>query len=229
MAVTQIEFLEKRTLLAGTISGIVFDDLNGNGVRETGEPGLAGQLIYLDQNFNGVQDKGEPNTFTDATGAYSFTDLPNGIVRVMHTVPTARRLTAPAAVFHDVAIAFDTNATNRNFGNTDTAIIRGSVFRDLNNNARRDLGEPGLPGWTVFLDKNNNGVLDPNEKVRVTNAAGDYRFAGLTPGTYYVRVVQQTSFVRTLPLSNRWTITLTNAQSVSNRHFGQLEPGGDRP
>ena len=45
----------------GTISGIVFDDLNGNGVRESGEPGLANQRVYIDANFSNSFDKNEPS------------------------------------------------------------------------------------------------------------------------------------------------------------------------
>ncbi|HLA86189.1 MAG TPA: proprotein convertase P-domain-containing protein, partial [Thermoguttaceae bacterium] len=38
--------------------------------------------------------------------------------------------------------------------------IQGSVFNDANANGRKDAGEAGLAGQTVFLDANHNGVLD---------------------------------------------------------------------
>ncbi|MFM7162021.1 MAG: hypothetical protein ACKO3P_16840, partial [Planctomycetaceae bacterium] len=37
---------------SGQISGIKFNDLSGDGVREPGEPGLQGFTIYLDLNNN---------------------------------------------------------------------------------------------------------------------------------------------------------------------------------
>ena len=40
----------------GTISGTKYDDLNGNGFRDPGEPGLAGWTIFVDENENGVFD-----------------------------------------------------------------------------------------------------------------------------------------------------------------------------
>ena len=52
------EVLEDRRLLAATISGVKFDDLNANGVLDAGEPGLADQLIYVDLNNNGQFDPG---------------------------------------------------------------------------------------------------------------------------------------------------------------------------
>lgn len=222
MSRSTVEPLERRMLFAGTISGIFFDDLNGNGVREAGEPGLKNQTVFADLNFNGRLDASEPRVVTGNDGSYTFSNAPNGIFRVMSVVPNGRRLTAPASVFYDVVIAGNTVASNRNFGNTTTAVIRGTVFFDFNRNTLRDVNEPGLAGWTVYIDKNNNGKFDPGEKSRVTNSRGDYRFAGLTPGTYRIRIVQQNGFVRTNPLSGLWVIRgLKDAQSVSARNFGQ--------
>jgi uncharacterized protein (DUF2141 family) len=224
-----IESLECRRLLAGTISGRVFDDLNGNGVREANEPGLAGQIIFIDLNFNGVMTNNEPRVSSSSTGSFTFTNRPNGIQRLRYNIVTGRRLTAPAAIFYDVAVANNTTS-GRNFGSTATSVIVGSVFNDLNGNRFRDAGEPGLAGWTVFLDKDNDGVLDTNEKQRVTNSAGNYRFAGLTPGNYTLRIVQQAGWTRTAPLlSGRFTQLVGIAQSFSNRNFGQRDAGGQRP
>src|SRR5260370_32803760 len=58
-----------------TISGQKFEDLNGNGVKQPGEPGLAGFTIFLDMNGNNMLDQGEPSTVTDANGNFSFTGL----------------------------------------------------------------------------------------------------------------------------------------------------------
>lgn len=38
--------------------------------------------------------------------------------------------------------------------------ISGNVFRDDDGNGVRNGSEPGLAGWTVYRDTNNNGVLD---------------------------------------------------------------------
>lgn len=52
---------------APTISGYKFDDLNGNGHWDPGEPGLAGWTIELIQNGSVIA-----TTVTDASGYYSF-------------------------------------------------------------------------------------------------------------------------------------------------------------
>ena len=216
----RVESLERRAMLDANINGTVFDDRNGDGVRNAGEPGLADQLVFIDVNFDGVRNAGEPSVLTNATGAYTFVNRPTGINRVRYELTTGRRLTAPAQIFYDVAVVF-TTINNRNFASTTTGVIRGTVFEDTNGNGRCDGIERGLSGWTVFIDKDSDGKLDAGEKVRVTNSAGDYRFAGLTPGTYVVRIVQQSGFTRTNPLNGLFRVTLAAAQGVSNRNFAQ--------
>ncbi len=215
-----VEPLERRALLAANINGTVFDDVNANGIRDAGEAGLANQRVFIDLNFDGRFTNNEPSVLTNSSGGYTFVRRPAGIQRVSYVLPTGRRQTAPANLFHDVSVAF-TTINGRNFASTNSAIIRGTVFEDRNGNARRDSNERGLGGWTVFLDKDNDGRFDRNEKSRLTTSAGAYRFAGLTPGKYVVRVVQRPGFTRTFPSAGVFRITLVASQSISNRNFGQ--------
>jgi len=50
--------------------------------------------------------------------------------------------------------------------------IRGMKFEDRDGDAVRDLNEPGLPGWVIFLDNNNNGVRDGGIETNTRNAGG---------------------------------------------------------
>jgi hypothetical protein len=52
----------------------------------------------------------------------------------------------------------------------------GTVFNDTNANGKFDAGETPLAGWTVWLDLNHDGVLDPGDPVTTTDAAGHYAF-----------------------------------------------------
>ena len=84
-------------------AGTKFEDLNANGVKEAGEPGLAGWTIkiYADANGNGTledADDGSANsTFTtfrvdqttDSSGNYAFPSLPNGNYIVCETAQPA--------------------------------------------------------------------------------------------------------------------------------------------
>ncbi|NUQ61376.1 MAG: S8 family serine peptidase [Pirellulales bacterium] len=77
--------------------------------------------------------------------------------------------------------------------------IRGQKFEDLDRNRRKDDGEAGLAGWTIFIDGNNNGLLDDGESSTVTDAAGNYTFTDLQPGTYTIGEVIQVGWEQTSP------------------------------
>src|SRR5439155_336187 len=61
---------------SGTVSGTKFNDLNGNGQFDGGEPGLSGWTVYADLNNNGALDGGEPSAVTGAGGTYTLTLAP---------------------------------------------------------------------------------------------------------------------------------------------------------
>lgn len=80
--------------------------------------------------------------------------------------------------------------------------IYGTKFNDLNANGVQDPNEPGLPGWTIFLDENQNAVLDPGERSTVTDADGNYAFVGLELNeTYVVSEVPQSRWQQSTPTS----------------------------
>lgn len=59
--------------------------------------------------------------------------------------------------------------------------------------------EPGLPGWTVYLDQNENGVRDAGERYTVTAEDGSYGFTGLPTGHYAVREQLEPGWRQTYP------------------------------
>lgn len=76
-----------------TISGTVYNDLDGIGVLTNSDPPLAGVTVYLDANNNGTLDPGETRTTTDAEGDFSFTVTP-GSYTVRAVAPPGFRLTS---------------------------------------------------------------------------------------------------------------------------------------
>jgi hypothetical protein len=81
---------------AGSIRGMKYNDLNGNGQKDPGEPGLADWTIFLDSNDNGRLDEGEPQKTTDANGNYAFTNMEAGVYRIHEINQTGWRQTDPA-------------------------------------------------------------------------------------------------------------------------------------
>lgn len=56
----------------GTISGVVWHDRTGDGLREGSDPGVAGTVVFLDLDRTGIRDPGDPFTITDHEGRYAF-------------------------------------------------------------------------------------------------------------------------------------------------------------
>ena len=71
--------------------------------------------------------------------------------------------------------------------------LRGAKWRDLDGDGVRGIGEPGLPGWTIFLDADGDGVLGAGEDSVLTDAAGDYVFS-VPAGAYTVAEQLQAYF-----------------------------------
>lgn len=59
----------------GSISGLLYHDLNENGTPDNDEPLLEKWVVYSDLNRNGQLDAGEPSTRTNAMGEYALDDL----------------------------------------------------------------------------------------------------------------------------------------------------------
>ncbi|MGB7345046.1 MAG: SdrD B-like domain-containing protein [Pirellulaceae bacterium] len=105
----RMEQLEMRRVLAAPtdlaeISGVIFDDANGNGSLNVGEAGIVGATVelYRDSNGSGAFESGTdsqvfPNQTTDSNGRYTFSSLTadNYFVRQpAQTTPGGRNLQA---------------------------------------------------------------------------------------------------------------------------------------
>jgi len=201
-----------------TLSGQVFQDTNGNGLKDGGDAGLSGWTVFLDANGNGTLDAGESSAVTDANGNYSFTNLSAGTYRVREVLKSGwTQTTANPA---DLTLGSSGTASGVNVGDFQNISISGQVFQDTNGNAVPDAGEPVLSGWTVYLDANGNGALDPGEASTTTDAGGSYSFTNVGPGTYTVREVLPAGWTQTTPSP---TITAQSGTNVSNVTFGDFQ------
>jgi choice-of-anchor C domain-containing protein len=78
-----------------------------------------------------------------------------------------------------------------------------------------------LDGWTIYLDQNQNGFQDVGERSTLTDAKGDYIFAGLSAGNYFVREVSRRGWTQTFPGSNA-----TGTELILNGSFERgVDPG----
>jgi len=169
-----------------TIQGFVWND-NGsgaslaNGLREAGEPGLAGAEVSLSTGLSQI---------TGLDGAFLLYAPPGETITITEKNPTG--YTSTNAIPGSGASKWDNNtlvlapqaeetvSSGHLFGDVQTtsvAVLQGKVFDDLNENGMPDAGEPGLPDVLLTLEINLN-----NNIAVYTDANGQYQFA-VAPGT----------------------------------------------
>ncbi|TRU20071.1 MAG: serine protease, partial [Microcystis aeruginosa Ma_SC_T_19800800_S464] len=78
-----------------SITGQTWNDVNGDGVKQSTEIGLSVWTVYLDTNNNGQLDTGETSTQTDINGNYTFNDLRPGTYTVAQIVRDGWQQTYP--------------------------------------------------------------------------------------------------------------------------------------
>jgi uncharacterized protein (DUF2141 family) len=79
----------------GAISGTVFRDTNGDGIRDADDEGLAGLTAYIDANRDNLRAAAEQVAATSSAGAYTFTDLAPGVYTVRVVLPQNERQSTP--------------------------------------------------------------------------------------------------------------------------------------
>jgi uncharacterized protein (DUF2141 family) len=211
----------------GSISGTVYNDTNGNGHFDTGEVGISGRTVYIDLDNDNTLDTNEVRVTTNSSGLYTLSNLAAGTYKVREVFVSGWTQTFPTNNYGiGVTLSTGQNVTGQNFftkqtTSTNTASIAGNVFHDFDRDGFKDTGDTGLSGWTVYLDVDNDSILDSNEVRVLTDSSGNYKFSNLAAGTYKIRIVRPTGWVQTLPTLNYGNnATLTSGQAVTGKNFG---------
>ena len=82
-----------------------------------------------------------------------------------------------------------------------------------------------IVGEKVYLDANNNSILDGGELSTTTNSSGAYIFSDVPVGAYIVRQVLQVGYAQTSPADGYGNhITITSNGSLTNKNFVDTAP-----
>ncbi|HPL75025.1 MAG TPA: SdrD B-like domain-containing protein, partial [Candidatus Sumerlaeota bacterium] len=156
----------------GTISGHIFNDINGNGVQDAGEPDLSGVDVVITDSLGGTQ-----TVTTDVNGNYTAT-VPAGSTTANideTTVPAGSVLTAGSDP-QTVIVPGGSNAATDPVGYQQQGTISGHIFNDINGNGVQDAGEPDLAGVDVVITDSLGGTqtvtTDVNGNYTATVPAG---------------------------------------------------------
>jgi hypothetical protein len=197
--------------IPGTISGHKFEDKNGNGTWDDGEPALSGWTI----NLNGD----DATDVTDANGFYEFTDLSVGNYTISETQQAGwEQTTANPA---PITITNGQTVEDVDFGNFKLVSITGKKYNDDEGDGAI-AGDATLPGWTIRLyDTSNNPwtLVD----TQVTDGTGSYTFNNVPVGSYKVCEVLQTGWVQTFSstgsVNNTSPSTATEGQKCNTKNI----------
>ena len=149
----------------GTVKAFVWDDQNGDGINDSGEPGISGTTVRL-RWASGSQIAA---TTTDAFGVATFTNVPAGrLIKLDFDLRNSNHWFTGADAGSDDALDSDGDTTagmtanfsltkgsqvydNMDNGQWAPGTVTVFVFEDTDYDGIQDSGEPGISGRTVRL------------------------------------------------------------------------------
>jgi hypothetical protein len=219
----------------GIVTGQVWLDSNGNGLKDSGEQGLTGRKVFIDIDADGVRDPLEPRVLTDASGGYQFDFYVSGSFTIGVEDGTGEAQTFPAnGADHTVTVTTGRTVSGVDFGvRTDATRSYGVKFNDLDHDGRRDANEPGIAGVWIYVDLDNDGRIDLGEPKAQTGADGTYQLALTTPGTFMIREAVPAGWEQTLPggSTQAYAVTISSGTLNLSLDFGnaKLDDFSDAP
>ena len=209
---TNTVFVLKNMSGTGSISGMKWNDLNSNGIKDGNEYGIPNWKIY---NYGTVTD----SQSTDAYGNYSFSNLLPGNYTIIEEMKEGWTQTFPPQNFYYVPLNTGQNVLNVNFGNH--LVVNGSIsgmkWNDLNGNGQKDVGDVGIADWKIML----YGTSIDSE---FTDDDGNYTFNDVPAGNYTVMEDQQNGWTQTFPPQNFYSFYLNEGQNETDMNFGNHLP-----
>ena len=197
-----------------SVSGNVFNDLNGDAIQNNNDPGLQGWTVQVVNASNAVVG----SATTDASGNYTITGIGPGTMTVREVAQYGWLQTAPTPVppgTYTFTATEGVNLTGETFGNIfQFASISGTVYNDLNGNAFQDNNDPGLQGWTVQLVDGSNAVIGS----AITDVNGNYTISNVGLATYTLREVSQAGYLQPRPPCQE----RTRLPPVPRQHHGRI-------
>ena len=194
----------------GAVTGTVYADLDGDGTKDAGEPGLAGVTVAFDAGADGTV---EFTATSAADGTYQFTGVPNGIHTVTALAPTDYLATTTNPM--TVIVGSGTQTGVADVGFEPVTGVAGRVTMGLSG--------AGLAGVKVQFDAFGDGTID---QTATTDKTGAYYFANVPGGAHVVSVDAPPGTTYDTPTgTSKQTVAVTSG-AVTGINFGLTYPGG---
>ncbi|NNF54928.1 MAG: hypothetical protein HKN03_10855, partial [Acidimicrobiales bacterium] len=197
---TDDDSIDAGLYVLASFGDFVWDDLNGDGIQDAGEPGIENVVVEL-RDAGGALVTTDT---TDASGIYGMTGLIPGDYTVTFVPPAGYSPTISDAGSDDL-LDSDQNASGAapiqllsgsslvglDAGFVSPGTIGDFVFTDVNGNGIQDSGEAGIGGVAVALIQGGS-VVDTT----TTDGTGLYSFTP-GPGNYSVEFTAPAGYVFT--------------------------------
>ena len=176
------------------IEGTKYHDVNGNGQRDSGEPGLSGWTIKIKRISSSVGKPVESwDLTTNAAGYYSFdlTERGPGVYRVSEIQQSGWEVISPASGFEDVRVEFGSEDQRYrvDFGNkarppvvsvVDHQLFEGQTIELDSATASHPAGFPLTYNWAPDDKLDDGAVLHPSF-TGLDDAVDDLTFTATDP------------------------------------------------
>lgn len=157
------------------VSGILFDDLNGNGVREIDEPGLPDRFVSIHgEGFQSVETN-ESGAFTLRRSSGLTSEGVGSLQPNPMTLSVIDRLSGEKFTTQNQVGLVHDSTLHKDFGHADIGLFKnttvsGHVYVDHNGNGHKDPEDEPKSSVRVFLDRNGDGALtDADQPVEFEN------------------------------------------------------------
>lgn len=233
------EDLDAGYFRSGQLGDFVWEDLNGNGLQDAGEPGMSDIKIVL----SGETTTGSVihrETTTDIMGNYLFTNVFPGTYQITVELPNGYDFTpsnqgadshinskGSNGVVSGIIITSGEKNVTIDLGMFRLSSIGNFVWEDLNGDGLQDTGEPGISDIKIVLSgTTTTGIVIYRETT--TDADGHYQLDSVFTGNYTIRLEIPQGFAPTLSQSGNDISNDSNLSESSDEINLTLATYGDR-
>ena len=188
----------------GTLTGTVWVDQNGDGIRQEGETALSGVDVQL---MNGAGRVIAASTVTDENGSFTFEKMAPGDYKIRVDAPEGYVFSGAA---QDSVLPLESTRDGRGYSASFTMLggakvegasfglltqgkIEGRIWLDDDYDGLMGENAAGLRGASVALLSGDGTEIAQTQSTR----SGEFAFERLMPGTYAVRITLPEGYVYT--------------------------------
>ncbi|HRQ29486.1 MAG TPA: SdrD B-like domain-containing protein [Saprospiraceae bacterium] len=227
----------------GSVNGFVWEDLNGNGLREVDEPGINEVYVELyDDDSNLIGSVFTTNDEqTDHEGIFKFDFLDPGNYYLHVNIDEVSEFTC----FNAGDDERDSDITNGNGPGTSSMFllpsgqsigsmgaglssggsrISGNVWLDVNGNGLKDIQESGLDDYRISLNHSDGTLFSWVDSYSLSEQTGKFEFFSIPAGYYYLTFESREGYVFSPinPQAGQQSTVVTHQNGVGSTDLFEL-------